>query len=666
MNIWTDDNSSMMEAFIASSSDLPPFQWPPPARPSAAVTAAHVPSSSSSQSTVTSEFPHLSQESLQHRLQTLIEGARENWTYAIFWQSSGDAVLGWGDGYYKGYEEEKRKRRGGGGSAVPAAEQEHRKRVLRELNSLISGGAGGAFPDDTVEEEVTDTEWFFLVSMTQSFVGGVGLPGQALLSGAPTWIAGRERMANATCERARQAHVFGLQTMACVPVVSGVVELGSTERIFQSSEIAAKVRTLFRFGGRKAAATGSWPPAPPRQSDGETDPSVLWISGPIVPASAAPDISVSKLSFSFENPISSSLTENPSSILAPHRSPPPPQSSSTNPQTQSFLTRDFSFSEFGLNAYPSSPICKPESGDLSNYDDSKRNPSTPAANGGLFFHHEVSTEGKNKKSAVATSRGSNDEGIISFSSAAIAVAASTRPSSSGGGGATGLLTGDSDHSDLEASVREVESSRVVEPEKRPRKRGRKPANGREEPLNHVEAERQRREKLNQRFYALRAVVPNVSKMDKASLLADAVSYINDLRSKLHSLELDKERLQCQVDTLKEERDSTLALPRPRLDQDPKAIVNGSGRCPGVEVEVEVKILGSEVMIRVQCNKRFHPAARLMVALKELDLEINYASVSVVKDLMMQQATVKMVGRSYTQKQLAAALVARVGEPTPLS
>ncbi|XP_039840774.1 transcription factor MTB1-like [Panicum virgatum] len=38
-------------------------------------------------------------------------------------------------------------------------------------------------------------------------------------------------------------------------------------------------------------------------------------------------------------------------------------------------------------------------------------------------------------------------------------------------------------------------------ERRPRKRGRKPANGREEPLN-------------QRFYALRAVVPKISKMDE--------------------------------------------------------------------------------------------------------------------------------------------------------
>ncbi|KAL2556911.1 transcription factor bHLH [Forsythia ovata] len=77
-------------------------------------------------------------------------------------------------------------------------------------------------------------------------------------------------------------------------------------------------------------------------------------------------------------------------------------------------------------------------------------------------------------------------------------------------------------------------------ERKPRKRGRKPANGREEPLNHVEAERQRREKLNQQFYALRAVVPKISKMDKASLLGDAIAYITDLQTKIRILESEKE------------------------------------------------------------------------------------------------------------------------------
>ncbi|XP_017698105.2 transcription factor MYC2-like [Phoenix dactylifera] len=641
MNFWIDDNSSMMDAFVASSSDLTHFQWPPPP-PS----LPPLP-------------PYLNQESLQHRLQTLIERARERWTYAIFWQSSADAasgaaLLGWGDGYYKGCEGDKRRRR----AAVSAAVQQHRKRVLRELNSLISGGAAH---DDAGEEEVTDMEWFFLVSMTESFVGGVGLPVQALLSGSPAWIAGGERMAASPCERVRQAQAFGLQTMACLPVGSGVLELGSTERIFQSSEMVAKVRTLFCFGGRETAAIGSWPLPPAIQSVAETDPSVLWIPDPI-----APEIPVSKPPFQFENPCSSSLTENPSSNPIPQRSPlpppppPPPQSSNTNPQTQSFL--DFSLSESGLKAFPSAPTCKPESCDFSTYGDSKRNPSTVVANEGLFFHHQVSTENKNKKSTGATSKGSNDEGMLSFSSAATAAAAAwSRPAS--GGCATGLLAGDSDHSDLDASVREVESSRVAEPEKRPRKRGRKPANGREEPLDHVEAERQRREKLNQRFYALRAVVPNVSKMDKASLLADAISYINELRSKLQSLELDQDGLHSQIDALKKERDSTSARPLPLLDNDLKAAINVGGRCHGVEIEV--KVLGREAMIRVQCTKRYHPAARLMMALKELDLEVNYASVSVVNDLMIQQATVNMLTRSYTQQQLTAALLARVTEPPPL-
>ncbi|KAI3760148.1 hypothetical protein L1987_50539 [Smallanthus sonchifolius] len=109
-------------------------------------------------------------------------------------------------------------------------------------------------------------------------------------------------------------------------------------------------------------------------------------------------------------------------------------------------------------------------------------------------------------------------------------------------------------------------------DRKPRKRGRKPANGREEPLNHVEAERQRREKLNQRFYALRAVVPNISKMDKASLLGDAISYITDLQSKIRILEAEKEvNCQPEVDFMARKDDSVIRVSFP-LDEHPVAHV----------------------------------------------------------------------------------------------
>ncbi|KAJ4964901.1 hypothetical protein NE237_016750 [Protea cynaroides] len=141
----------------------------------------------------------LSQESLQQWLQTLIEGAPESWTFANFWQFladiSGASMLGWGDGYYKG-EEVKIKRK-----ITSVVEKKHRKKVLRELNSLISGASASA--DDAVSEEVMDTEWFFLVSMTQSFVDGGGLFGQVFFNSMSIWLAGRERLVNSSCKPVR-------------------------------------------------------------------------------------------------------------------------------------------------------------------------------------------------------------------------------------------------------------------------------------------------------------------------------------------------------------------------------------------------------------------------------------------------------------------------------
>ncbi|GMN30615.1 hypothetical protein TIFTF001_002872 [Ficus carica] len=674
MNLWTDDNASMMEAFM-SSSDLSNF-WtaPPSSHPhhhhhAPSQNHSHQPqqsaASTSSAPTGSAAQPQLpppataalfNQETLQQRLQALIEGARESWTYAIFWQSSydysGATVLGWGDGYYKGEED---KGRGKSKTTSDASEQEHRKKVLRELNSLISGSA--PITDDSVDEEVTDTEWFFLVSMTQSFVNGGGLPGQAFFNSTPVWVAGADSLAASTCERARQGQIYGMRTIVCIPSENGVVELGSTEVIFQSSDLMNKVRVLFNFSNMES---GSWP-----LDQGENDPSSFWISEPSSAAevkdsannpSSNTNQQMSSKSTVIQlenNPSSSSLTENPSTTAAATAASIQKQSSTdNNNQTQGFFTRELNFSEYGFdgNSVKSGGNLKPESGEILNFGESKRSGN----NNGLLANQTqfAVVEETNKKKRSPTSRGSHEEGMLSFTSGVILQSSGVMKSSN-----NGATTGDSDHSDLEASVvREADSSRVVaEPEKRPRKRGRKPANGREEPLNHVEAERQRREKLNQRFYALRAVVPNVSKMDKASLLGDAISYINELKLKLQAAETDKEDLQGQMDSMKKE----LAGKDSRSDPD-LSMSNHHGSSKLIDLDIDVKIIGWDAMIRIQCSKKNHPAARLMSALKELDLDVNHASVSVVNDLMIQQATVKMGSRFYTQDQLRLALTAKVG------
>ncbi|XP_027180802.1 transcription factor MYC2 [Coffea eugenioides] len=682
MNLWgnqtptsltSDDNTSMMEVFMNSAD--PGSLWPPmsihqsiPSTTSSTITAAGGGGmDSSSKSLPSSSF--FNQETLQQRLQTLIDGAQEYWTYAIFWQSSvvdcgGPSVLGWGDGYYRGEEDKgKRKNPLSSSSTNSLLEQEHRKKVLRELNSLIAGPQGSS--DDAVDEEVTDTEWFFLISMTQSFVNGSGLPGQALYNSSPVWVAGADRLASSHCERAQQAQGFGLQTLVCIPSANGVVELGSTELIFQSSDLMNKVRVLFNFNNMdmgSGSGSGSWPVQP------ESDPSALWLTDPSSSAagvkesvnnnnnttgqgSSIPSSANNKqmLFGNDNNPSSSTLTDNPGNILNAHHN--------SSQQSGGFYTREMNFSEYGFEGNSvRNATCKPESGEILNFGGESTAKRSCSANGNLFSGQSpfgVGDESKSKKRSPV-SRGSNDEGMLSFTSGVILPSSGVVKSSGGGG--------DSDHSDLEASVaKEADSSRVVDPEKKPRKRGRKPANGREEPLNHVEAERQRREKLNQRFYALRAVVPNVSKMDKASLLGDAISYINELKSKLHNMESDKEELRNQIDSLKKELTSKEArnFAPPPPDKDLKLASHQGSK--SLDMDIDVKIIGWEAMIRVQSSKNNHPAARIMGALKDLDLELLHASVSVVNDLMIQQNTVRMGKRFYTQEQLKIALTSRVAE-----
>ena len=156
-----------------------------------------------------------------------------------------------------------------------------------------------------------------------------------------------------------------------------------------------------------------------------------------------------------------------------------------------------------------------------------------------------------------------------------------------------------------------------------KRRGRKPGsrnniNG--PALCHVEAERQRRDKLNRLFCELRAAVPTVSRMDKASVLADATTYIAQLRQRVEQLEADAKKKAAAAAL------TTVA---------PSHSFSSSSSSLGEKLEV--RMVGTEAAaLRLTTTAAArHAPARLMLALRSLDLTVPHSCVCLVGGMTVQ-------------------------------
>ncbi|KAF8400060.1 hypothetical protein HHK36_015935 [Tetracentron sinense] len=148
------------------------------------------------------------------------------------------------------------------------------------------------------------------------------------------------------------------------------------------------------------------------------------------------------------------------------------------------------------------------------------------------------------------------------------------------------------------------------------------------PAKNLMAERRRRKKLNDRLYMLRSVVPKISKMDRASILGDAIEYLKELLQRINDLhnELDSNPSGSSLPPTTSFHPLTptlLTLPcriKEELSQLP------SPNCQPAKVEVRVRE-GRAVNIHMFCARRPGLLHSTIRALDNLGLEIQQAVIS---------------------------------------
>ncbi|KAL8143129.1 hypothetical protein V2J09_016161 [Rumex salicifolius] len=180
---------------------------------------------------------------LQQMLQSAVQAVQ--WTYTIFWQfCPQQGVLVWSDGYYNGAIKTRKTVQPMEVSAEEASLQ--RSQQLRELYDSLSAGETNPLqparrPSAALSpEDLTETEWFYLMCVSFSFPPAVGLPGKAYSKRQHVWLTGAHEVDSKVFSRAILA-----KTVVCIPLMDGVVELGSTERLPEDPLLVQHVKTFF-------------------------------------------------------------------------------------------------------------------------------------------------------------------------------------------------------------------------------------------------------------------------------------------------------------------------------------------------------------------------------------------------------------------------------------
>ncbi|CDY08314.1 BnaC09g12820D [Brassica napus] len=553
------------------------------------------------------------QENLKKHLAVSVRNIQ--WSYGIFWSISASqpGVLEWGDGYYNGDIKTRK--------TIQAVEVKadqlglERSDQLRELYESLSVAESSASGGSQVSrrasatalspEDLTDTEWYYLVCMSFVFNIGEGITGGALGNGEPIWLCNAHTADSKVFTRSLLAKSASLLTVVCFPFLGGVLEIGTTEHITEDFNVIQCVKTLFL----EAHPYGTISTRSDYQEIFDPLNSDKYI--PTFGTEAFPTTSTSV----FEQ----ELEDHDSFING---------GGASQVQSWQFVGEELNncvhqpvnssdcVSQTFVGGTTGRVSCNPRKSRPQRLGQIQEQSNRLNMDDDVHYQGVISTIFKTTHQLVLGPQFQNFDKRSSFTRwRRLPLSAKT--------------LGEKSQNMLKKIVFEVPRMHQKElllpdtPEDNMFKVG-------DETGNHALSERKCREKLNDRFMTLRSIIPSISKIDKVSILDDTIDYLQELQRRVQELESCREytdtEMQMPMKRKKpedeDERASANCLNTKRKESD----VNVGEDEPadtgyaGLTDNLRIGSFGNEVVIELRCAWREGILLEIMDVISHLNLD----------------------------------------------
>ncbi|KAJ4877124.1 Transcription factor EGL1 [Raphanus sativus] len=537
------------------------------------------------------------------------------WSYGIFWSVSASqpGLLEWGDGYYNG---DIKTRKTVQASEVKADQLGlERSEQLRELYESLSLAESSTSCGSQVNrrasasslspEDLTDTEWYYLVCMSFVFNIGEGVPGGVLANGQPIWLCNAHTADSKVFTRSLLAKSASLLTVVCFPFLGGVLEIGTTEHVAENLNVIQCVKTLFLEAPHGTLST---------RSDYQEifDPLSHDKYIPVFGTEAFPTTSTSVYEQepddhdSFINGGGASQVQSWQFVGEELSNCVHQPLNSSDCVSQTFVGTTGRIT------------CGPRKSRNQRLGQIKEQSNRVNMDDDVHYQGVISMIFKTTHQLVLGPQFQNFDKLSSFTR--------WRRSSS-----SEKTLGEKSQNMLKKIISEVprmHQKKVLLPDT-PEDSGFKVG---DETANHALSERKRREKLNDRFITLRSMIPSISKIDKVSILDDTIEYLQELQRRVQELE------SCRESTGKEMR---MAIKRKKMEDEDERVSANCLKSKRKESESDVNVeedepadtgyagltdnlrigsFGNEVVIELRCAWREGILLEIMDVISDLNLD----------------------------------------------